>query len=107
VSESFLEEITTIKSMAWGWLRKAWEKVKEIGRKVWGKFVKPVIVKLGPAIGTAVGGALGGAGGAAAGGAIGGVASNLLKGDNGNSGQPVPVAIPENVKSKLPKWLTG
>jgi hypothetical protein len=48
--------------MTWGWIKKAFDKVKKFGKKVWGKVVKPVLKFVSPlakAAGTAPAGLLG------------------------------------------------
>jgi hypothetical protein len=67
--------------MSWGAFRKSIDKVKEFGKGVWGRVIKPIFKFVSPlakAAGTAIGGALGGPAGAAAGSAVGTVAGEVM-----------------------------
>jgi hypothetical protein len=88
--------------MAFGRLRRIWEKIKGGIKSVWHKIVKPAIGKLAPIAGGAVGGAFGGPGGAAVGSAIGGAVGNVFSGAGIQS-------VGENGKrkGKVPDWLAN
>jgi hypothetical protein len=62
------------------WLRKAIDKVKNFGKAVWGKFLKPTLKAIAPygkAIGAAIGAGIGGPSGATIGAQVGGIAGTI------------------------------
>jgi hypothetical protein len=70
----------SILNMAFGRLRRVWEKIKGGLKSVWNKGLKPALKTLAPTIGTAIGGAIGGPSGAAFGSTVGGAVSGFLGG---------------------------
>jgi hypothetical protein len=94
---------------AWGWIKKAFDKVKNAAKTVWGKVIKPIVGALAPAAGTAIGTYIGGPAGGAIGGTIGGAIGGALQGGGGDAESVVSGAVGGGVGGAstmaLPAWL--